>query len=402
MAAMGWDPSSFAQAQRGVRARRVSVDAEIGSNDRISCSADVRYTSARGGTFFLLNPLLKLEETVLDGQRVSLTRSGPAVRLPDQSGDHQLQMRFAGSLPSDGGLGVSGSSFDLNGNVLWVPTFAWGTRLEVEVKVAVPPGAEVLFPSNTHEPDSTVPISSSIDVTIVGGKVRFRSHGGGTAVESLVRDGARDLQGSVEQVMAWQERNWGPAPFGTLSLVETWRRTAGAYARPGLVVTPDWTGLPEQELSQRIVHETAHQWWGMDVLPGEEWFSEDWLSEGLATYCEFLWLREKAGPGAAGGFLKTAAAAVEGLQGSLSATSPFSKEGWSLSRYGGSLALLELEHRIPDLVGKLRTFRDRHRGTFVTTKALVRALSSDVPETWLTEHLLAPRAWPGDLRPSPR
>jgi hypothetical protein len=362
--------------------------------DRLSCSANVGYTTARGSTLFLLNPQLQLEGTQLDGQEVLASRSGLVVSLPDSAGHHQLQVRYAGSIPSDGGLGVFGSSFDLNGNVLWTPTFSWGGRLRVEMSIDVPSGVEVLFPRGGGGPERTVPSSSSIDATTVGGRVRSHCDGGGIRVDSLVREDCRALHRTVERVLAWQEQNWGPQPFGALSLVETWRQKAGAYARAGLISTPDWTTLTSEELSQRLVHETTHQWWGMGVLPGEDWFSEDWLSEGLATYCEFCWLREKGGPGTADRFLTEATRTVTGLQGSLSTISLLSQEGWSLTRYGGLLTLLELEHRIPDLRNRLREFRARHDGTFVTTEALAHELSPEVPEAWLTEHLVRSRTWP--------
>lgn len=394
----GWDPSSFQNAQRGVRVDRLGIEARLDAAGRLSCSADVSYSTTRGETLFLLNPQLQLEGTHLDGQEVPAPRSGLVVRLPDSTGHHQLRVRYAGSLPSDGGLGVFGNSFDLNGNVLWAPTFGWGSRLKLEVKIEVPSGAEVLFPGMGGSPERMIQSPSAIDATTVGGRIRSHCDGGGITVDSLVRDDSRALHRTVERIVAWQEQNWGPQPFGALCLVETWRQKAGAYARPGLVSTPDWTRLPPEALSQRLVHETTHQWWGMGVLPGEEWFSEDWLSEGFATYCEFCWLREAGEPEAADRFLATATKAITGLEGSLSTISLFSQEGWSLTRYGGLLTLLELEHRIPDLRKRLREFRARYHGTFVTTKALAHELSLHVPEAWLTEHLVESRTWPGDLR----
>jgi hypothetical protein len=157
--------------------------------------------------------------------------------------------------------------------------------------------------------------------------------------------------------------------------------------------------LPEGELIAGLVHELAHQWWGLDVLPGEAWFDEDWLSEGLAKYCEYLWTKDSKGPAEAGKLLKTAAEKIRGRRACLAEVTPFSRGGWGLSRYGGMLTLASLESQAPDLVGLLREFRNGHRGTYVTTQLLVDHLRDAVSEAWLKDHLLTTRTWPGDLVP---
>ena len=166
-------------------------------------------------------------------------------------------------------------------------------------------------------------------------------------------------------------------------MVETWRKAQGAYAREGLVVTPDLSHQSVEEVSRTLVHEMSHQWWGLDALPGEEWFQEDWLSEGLATYCTYLWIRDKLGdlPGAE--FLRAAGTSVHGMTGSLARSPPWSPTGWSLTRFGGLLALSALESQVPNLSERLRRFRQQHDGSFLTTEALIRELSASVPGSWL-------------------
>src|SRR5206468_2050391 len=52
------------------------------------------------------------------------------------------------------------------------------------------------------------------------------------------------------------------------------------------------TGDRKYELSS-VVHETAHQWWGNLITPGN--WKHTWLSEGFAEYAEALYLEHRRG-----------------------------------------------------------------------------------------------------------
>jgi len=46
-------------------------------------------------------------------------------------------------------------------------------------------------------------------------------------------------------------------------------------------------------LERVLIHELAHQWFGNSVSPAQ--WSDVWLSEGFATYAEWLWIERDAG-----------------------------------------------------------------------------------------------------------
>ena len=393
--------AAFMRAQEGIRVARVSLDIRLTEGGQIDGKGELVYRTNRKGSRFLLDPRLQLREVTVDGCPAHSTRAGALVQFSDTPGEHLLGARWTGAIPSDGGLGLSNSSFDLNLNLLWYPTLLWGSRFDVQLVIRLPRGAKAVLPTVARRGRQAVSMQSVIDVPMVGGRIRGARHGRGLSVYSLVRRDVSEFRRTAERVVEWLEGKWGPRPFRPIRFVETWRQQRGAYAREGLIVTPDWSQAPEQEVAQRLVHEAAHQWWGMDALPGEAWFAEDWLSEGLATYCEYLWRKERVGGAAAYEFREMATKEIRGMRGSLAELSPWSREGWNLSRYGALLVLVELERRVPNLVKTLRRYRARHHGSFVTTKSLIRELRGSVPESWLESHLVSERSRPGYLE-SPR
>ncbi|KUM99444.1 hypothetical protein AQI95_38610 [Streptomyces yokosukanensis] len=60
---------------------------------------------------------------------------------------------------------------------------------------------------------------------------------------------------------------------------------------------PYFAEAPDEAL---LVHELAHQWFGNSVTP-RHW-KDVWLSEGLATYAEWLWEEKRGGRNADGIF----------------------------------------------------------------------------------------------------
>ncbi len=95
------------------------------------------------------------------------------------------------------------------------------------------------------------------------------------------------LPGWSEKAMTWMQRRVGRYPFGSggLTALPGVPYALEVAARP--VVSPDASRAT-------VVHEYAHQWFGDTVVPAD--WSDIWLSEGLATYFEWI-ERDRRTPG---------------------------------------------------------------------------------------------------------
>ncbi|WP_445024082.1 M1 family metallopeptidase [Streptomyces sp. SAS_270] len=92
----------------------------------------------------------------------------------------------------------------------------------------------------------------------------------------------------IPEILAWEKYNFGAYPFTSAGAIVDRPDDAG-YAletqnRPFFPGAPD-TGT--------LVHELAHQWYGDSVTP-KSW-RDMWLSEGFATYAEWLWQEDHDG-----------------------------------------------------------------------------------------------------------
>ncbi|GFH78147.1 metallopeptidase [Streptomyces gougerotii] len=99
----------------------------------------------------------------------------------------------------------------------------------------------------------------------------------------------------LPEVLDWSVKRFGTYPFDSAGAVVLAPDTAG-YALE-TQTRPVYPGSPDVGL---IVHETAHQWFGDSVTP-RTW-QDVWLSEGFATYAEWLWDEDHDGPTAQDAF----------------------------------------------------------------------------------------------------
>ncbi|MET9731354.1 M1 family metallopeptidase [Streptomyces sp. NPDC006458] len=112
-----------------------------------------------------------------------------------------------------------------------------------------------------------------------------------TAVDPVEAAASKAVLARLPEVMTWAQDTFGPYPFSsTGAIVE--RGTDVGYALE-TQNRPVFPGAPDVVL---LVHELAHQWYGDSVTP-RTW-QDLWLSEGFATYAEWLWEEEHGGDSA--------------------------------------------------------------------------------------------------------
>jgi Peptidase family M1 domain len=116
---------------------------------------------------------------------------------------------------------------------------------------------------------------------------------------------ARNVQAvadrAAEAVTFFSER-FGAYPYGSLALTQSPGPTSQGW--PGLVFLSGYAFLSPEQLASRNLrpadsilarqtpaHETAHQWWG-DLVPWKS-YRDQWISEGLASYCALLELEAR-------------------------------------------------------------------------------------------------------------
>ncbi|MFF4486907.1 M1 family metallopeptidase [Streptomyces sp. NPDC001544] len=111
------------------------------------------------------------------------------------------------------------------------------------------------------------------------------------AVDPAQRAASRTVLAKIPEVMKWEEDNFGPYPFSSTGAIVDRAEDAG-YALE-TQTRPVFPGAPD---TATLVHELAHQWYGDSVTP-ESW-RDMWLSEGFATYAEWLWREDHGGDSA--------------------------------------------------------------------------------------------------------
>src|SRR5579862_5822117 len=119
------------------------------------------------------------------------------------------------------------------------------------------------------------------------------SHLGGGGREEVVK--------TVADALAYFEEVLGPYPADELNVVTVPRGFSQSVA--GLVTLSDeamfdlgmWQSFFHvADRREVIAHEVAHQWWG--DLVGWQSYSDQWISEAMASYCARLWAKNRLDP----------------------------------------------------------------------------------------------------------
>ncbi|MCX4399455.1 M1 family metallopeptidase [Streptomyces sp. NBC_01005] len=122
----------------------------------------------------------------------------------------------------------------------------------------------------------------------------FETHKGRTdddvpvyvAIDPDEAEDSADVPDLVPEIVDWAGKRFGPYPFSSTGAVVD--HLPGLDYALETQTKPYFGEAPDEAL---LVHELAHQWFGNSVTP-REW-KDLWLSEGLATYAEWLWEEER-------------------------------------------------------------------------------------------------------------
>ena len=196
------------------------------------------------------------------------------------------------------------------------------------------------------------------------------------------------------EMVATFERWFGPYPFDVYGQVVvdedlgyTLENQTLSLFGSDLVTHPDGADVV-------VAHELAHQWFG-DAVSVATW-RDIWLSEGFATYAEWIWRQESGGPTIAA----SAAMAYRGADFGVPPGDPGSAELFQPTVYQrGGLALYALSQALGDQAFRqlLRTWVERHEGGTASTadlQALAEELAgrdlSDLFAAWVYGDALPP------------
>jgi len=269
-----------------------------------------------------MNPALSVFRVLLDSRPASWNLEGGHLRIP-LPGAHEEGSRSRAEIFYGG---------PLEGVVSQGEPVGLLSDRTVLVAYDEPDGAHNWFPCNDHPSDKatydfflTVPAGnlaaatgSLREVTFLGGLLTFHwksarratTYGVGLAAgpfEPVLRPGevpVLDLAlpgdrrrveknlASITEMIPFLASRFGAYPFGHYGHVFL-RRPVGGLENQTMTVLGRAGGIGGNP--RVLVHELSHQWFGDWVSPLR--WSDLWLNEGWASYCEWLWMEHKRGPG---------------------------------------------------------------------------------------------------------
>jgi len=361
-----------------------------------------------------------------------------ALRPPPPTSDilpgSQLFDSFGGpGLYEDGSLYTSSAA--------WYPAFSNGDYFLSRFRISLPPGYLCVANGELVGEETIDEVRRVLSLEKIGNRIfvfetrkpvknlafivgRFREAAADIAVfavpiKVLVSQNVRYLPGNIageaRAIVRLYEKIFGPFPYEKLTIIQRVAATAGGHSPASFVVLNERpVGLNERDRADFrspvdmpeykeffLAHEIAHQWWGHAVTPAT--YHDQWLSEGLAQYAAFRYLKTKYGESELPSILKKSVSWTERMSKygpiSLGARLSFLDfQAFQAVLYGKSCVVLFL---LSDLIGEdvldrgLRLFQSTNAYRPVRTGEFIRAMEEvsgrplrDFFRGWVDSHLL--------------
>jgi hypothetical protein len=321
-----------AQAQERKTRIRVDsyvIDADINQRTQsLAAKAALKFTPLDDNTnavSFELNNALNVSK-VLDDQN----REIPSSRSQQ---DFSVHLNFNQSLPKgkpvtvtffyDGRLsgeedspvyGIKFASIQNNYAYLlyparWFPIGGYTTdRYSAQINVTVAQGYKVLGSGiDTKQPaGDRTKYSFQFDrasfpgsIAVVKDDPPARVNSEGVTTTLYFRDPEKSMANvyglEAGKIMTYFTSNFGLPPNANLTLVETESGAPNGYSSPGLIFLNP-RGIGRDLNAKLLANQISRQWWGTLLSPATR--NHLWLSNGLASYSEMMYMAQVSGPSA--------------------------------------------------------------------------------------------------------
>ncbi|MFD3516131.1 M1 family metallopeptidase [Streptomyces sp. NPDC058657] len=404
---------------------------------RLKGTAEITAKATQGLSSFNLDLAgLKADSATVQGERATASQAGKELTLRPrrdlrEGETFKVVVRYSGTPPvitdaddaregwlrsKDGKLSVAVGQ--PTGSMAWFPgNHHPSDKATYDIKVTVPKGLKAISNGELRTPPRTEngrttfdwqmrePMASYLAMVSIGefevweGKATAQFGADGetpartvpvyAAAEQSVDAQSLQLRKRIPELMDWAVTYFGPYPFGSIGSVVTRGTGDIGYALESQT-KPVYAGVTNgsgSSLAEAQLHEIAHQWFGNSVSP--KGWRDMWLSEGFATYAEWLWEEDEGGSTAQESF--EAAFADDDNWRFPPAVPPTAKDvSEDPVYYAGAMVLHKIRQKVGDdpFFELLESWPADHRGRSVSTADFTayaeRKTGADLSAVWET------------------